>query len=216
MKVSLIVASGVHEGKAIPIAGAKFLIGRDPSCQLRPASQAISKQHCGFIVRDGKVYAIDYGSTNGTSVNDVALEANTEREVQHGDRIKAGPLDFTLSAVQTKSSDSTPLPAEIKGVATPSGEKLRQAATGSKPAMPKAKAESEDDIAAMMLSMGDDDSAAGSASSYGETTIMEMPTSEMAPGSGEKQDEKKAPVPTKDGSSDAASELLRKYMKRPR
>ena len=42
MKVSLIVASGVHVGKSIPVSGAKFLIGRDPECQLRPASQAVS------------------------------------------------------------------------------------------------------------------------------------------------------------------------------
>ncbi|HEX4607682.1 MAG TPA: FHA domain-containing protein, partial [Urbifossiella sp.] len=56
MKVSLVVASGVHQGKAIPIVGPQFIIGRDPTCQLRPASQAVSKQHCAVLVRDGKVY----------------------------------------------------------------------------------------------------------------------------------------------------------------
>src|SRR4051812_2979685 len=65
MKVSLVVASGVHQGKAIPIAVPQFLIGRDPQCHLRPASQAVSKQHCAVVVRDGQVYLKDFGSTNG-------------------------------------------------------------------------------------------------------------------------------------------------------
>ena len=70
MKVSLVVASGAHEGKVIQITGPQFLIGRNPQCHLRPASQAISKNHCGVLVRDGKVYVKDFGSTNGTICHD--------------------------------------------------------------------------------------------------------------------------------------------------
>src|SRR5438046_10097079 len=103
MKVSLIVASGVHTGKSIPVAGAKFLIGRDPECQLRPASQAVSKQHCAFHVRDGKVFLVDFGSTNGTSVTDEQLPANSEREVKHGDRIKPRPPDLALALAETQA-----------------------------------------------------------------------------------------------------------------
>ena len=107
-----------------------------------PASQAVSKQHCAFHVREGKVFVVDFGSTNGTSVNDEQLPANLEREVKHGDRIKAGPLDFTLSLAQTKSSDSTPLPADLKAMHSPEASKLKEAATGSKPAIPKPAAKS--------------------------------------------------------------------------
>lgn len=215
MKVSLIVASGVHQGKTIPVVGPKFLIGRDPQCQLRPASQVISKVHCGLLVRDGKVFAVDFGSTNGTSVNDVQLKANEECEVKNGDRIKAGPLDFTLKLSTAKSSDSTPLPADLKPVASPAADKLKEAATG-KPA--PAKANSDDDIAAMLLSLGDDDSGTSSSDiPGGSTTIMEMPisTAEPTAAATDKKDDKK-PIPTREGSSNAASELLRKYMKRPR
>lgn len=222
MKVSLIVASGVHQGKAIPVAGAQFLIGRDPSCQLRPASQAISKQHCGFLVRDGKVFAIDYGSTNGTSINDEALAANVEREVNDGDRVKAGPLDFTISIAKTKPSDATPLPAAMKPVSGPAVQKLKEAATGSKPAQPKvpakapANADSEDDIAAMMLGMGEDDAPSSGTPYVPEgSTIMEMPAAMLDPNA-PKKDEPAAAKPTVQGSSNAAEELLRKYMRRPR
>ena len=38
MKISLVVAQGVHTGKVIPVTAAEFVIGRDPQCHLRPAS----------------------------------------------------------------------------------------------------------------------------------------------------------------------------------
>ena len=82
--------------------------------------------------------------------------------------------------------------------------------------MPKSKSgDSDDDIAAMMLSMGDDDSPSSGVPD-GSTTIMEMPTGMVAPPAEGKTDEKKPAIPTAAGSSNAASELLRKYMKRPR
>jgi len=62
MKVSLVVATGAHEGRVIPVTGSQFLIGRDPQCHLRPASQAISKLHCAVLVRDGKYVHVALGS----------------------------------------------------------------------------------------------------------------------------------------------------------
>jgi predicted component of type VI protein secretion system len=110
MKVSLVVASGVHQGKVISIVGSQFLIGRDPQCQLRPASQAVSKQHCAVIIRDGAVYLKDYGSTNGTLLND-AVVRDEERQVQNNDSLKIGPLDFTFRIEPTPAAvDGTPLP----------------------------------------------------------------------------------------------------------
>jgi pSer/pThr/pTyr-binding forkhead associated (FHA) protein len=69
MKLSLVVAEGVHKGKAIPVPVAEFVIGRDPDCQLRPSSPAISKRHCAVHVRADKVFVHDLGSTNATFVN---------------------------------------------------------------------------------------------------------------------------------------------------
>ena len=74
MKLSLVVASGLHAGKAIPITVPQFVIGRDPQCQLRPASSAISKRHCAIFVRGKEVFIRDFGSTNGTFVNDKLVE----------------------------------------------------------------------------------------------------------------------------------------------
>ena len=87
MKVTLVVASGVHEGKVIQLTSPQFLIGRDAQCHLRPASQAISKRHCGLFVRDGKVYVKDLGSTNGTTVNGNKVDSTFLNE---GDRVQLG------------------------------------------------------------------------------------------------------------------------------
>jgi predicted component of type VI protein secretion system len=112
MKVSLVVAAGSHEGRSIPLTGPEFLIGRDPQCHLRPASQAISKLHCAVLVRDGKVYVKDYGSTNGTLVND-ALVQDTEIAVEDGATLRVGPLDFRVKIeVLAAKPDGTPLPTD--------------------------------------------------------------------------------------------------------
>ena len=111
MKVTLVVASGAHQGKVIPITGSQFLIGRDTQCHLRPASQAISKRHCGVLVRDGQVYVKDFGSTNGTTVNNELLK-DTELVVANGATLKLGPLDFIIRIeLPVPDPDGTPLPA---------------------------------------------------------------------------------------------------------
>lgn len=249
MKVSLVVASGAHLGKVIPIAGLQFLIGRDPQCQLRPASQAVSKQHCGVLIRDGKVYLRDYDSTNGTVLNDTIVKGE-ERPLADGDRVKVGPLDFTIRIEPiTAPIDGTPLPdispetaaalAAVKAVssqkstagsgtpypkapaAKPSAgsKELPAQKPGPKPAPasnpPGADDEDNDKIAAMMLGLNDDDVPQGS-------TVFDMPAVDASgnplPAPDAKADEKKdsKKVASREDTSNAASEILRKYMRRPK
>jgi pSer/pThr/pTyr-binding forkhead associated (FHA) protein len=213
MKISLVVASGVHQGKVIAVPGAQFLIGRDEGCHLRPASPAVSKKHCLVFVKDGKAYVRDLGSTNGTFVNDAPVQG--DREVVHGDRLRVGPLDFSISLTPGTKTDSTPLPDALKAVGPKSGSQ-QPAATQPIPSATAAD-DDPDKIAALLLSMGDDD-----AEVPGGSTIMDMPT---AAGEGQegqptqpeaKSDEKKKGVPTAAETSAAASEILRRYMRRPR
>jgi predicted component of type VI protein secretion system len=242
MKVSLVVASGVHQGKVVPITAPQFLIGRDPQCQLRPASQAVSKQHCAVIVRDGKVFVRDFGSTNGTLVND-ALVQNEERAVANNDSLKIGPLDFTIRIeIAAPSADATPLPdtraaealAAVKAVSaanpkstvrdpTPNPDSkerpaLKAGAAEPPPSSTADTAESADDhdkIAAMLLGLGDDDVPQGS-------TVMDMPASLAGAPAGDqpaaKPEEKKDPKKdlSREDMSNAANELLRKMMRRPK
>lgn len=261
MKVSLVVASGVHQGKVIAITGPQFMIGRDPECQLRPASQAVSKQHCAVAVREGKVYLADFGSTNGTVLNGEIVRGE-ERAVSDGDSVQVGPIDFVLRIeILAPKEDGTPLPerdpataaalAAVKAAAnantvgpsrdaTPAPSKAagpapaprpaitKPTATGqsgskespalpatakpeTSPAAPPASNEEHDRIAAMLLGLADDSEVPEG------STVVDVPAIGAAAAEGkpdEKKDAKK--MPTKEDSSNAASEILRKYMRRPK
>src|SRR5712692_1996218 len=110
MKLSLVVLTpGKMEGKAIPIKIPQFVIGRDPQCNLRPASALISKRHCAVLVRGNKVFVRDFDSTNGTRRNDQPVKG--ERELHHADQLAIGPLLFRVDLEMTPPvSKPTPMP----------------------------------------------------------------------------------------------------------
>lgn len=94
MEVKLVVANGKNAGQAIPVSGGKFFIGRAEDCNLRPFSDLISRHHCAILVDQGVVLVRDFGSKNGTFINGERIRA--EQEVQNGDRLKVGDLEFDL------------------------------------------------------------------------------------------------------------------------
>jgi predicted component of type VI protein secretion system len=229
MKLSLVVAQGVHAGKVIPVTSAEFVIGRDPQCQLRPASPAISKQHCAVTTRDGKAFVRDCGSTNGTFINGEQVAG--EREIKSGDRLKVGPLEFDLridvaapAAARPGSKPGSKPAVAAAAVATdtvPSGATvILEPPAAGKPAnttvvegSPGAPNDDPDRLAAMLLGL---DEPAGSgptveSMSADPTTVMEMPALGTKPGEAKKEEKK-----GHGDSASAAAEVLSKYMRRPR
>ncbi len=157
MKISLVVLStGAAEGKALPITTAQFIIGRDPQCNLRPASAMISKRHCAVLVKSGQVFVRDFDSTNGTFVNEQPIKG--EVALKNGDVLKVGPLSFK---------------AVIEGVPAP--------VKPTPPPKPKSAASTDDDAAAALLALDDgelvSEAPRGPAEEgdEGGSTIMEMP-----------------------------------------
>jgi pSer/pThr/pTyr-binding forkhead associated (FHA) protein len=231
MKVNLVVTTaGPNNGRTIPITAAEFLIGRDPDCQLRPASPAISKHHCKIAIRDGQVYVSDMGSTNGTEVNGAII--TDEVVVVHGTKLKVGPLEFNFDIrLPQRKSDSTPLPEQLK-VLTPSLEAFAaavgpaanpaaakapaaSAAPAPKPApaaaKPKSAHEDADDAAALLLGMDDDNSSSDPSIPEG-STIMEIPA--IDPAKIKEAEDKKKKTITGAQMSAAANDILRKYIRR--
>jgi predicted component of type VI protein secretion system len=96
MAVNLIVLSGVHEGRWIPIAVPEFLIGRDPSCHLRPASKSVQRQHCAIVSKGGRFFLRDQTGTEGTLLNRRLLVGG-EMQLANGDHIVVGPLLFQVA-----------------------------------------------------------------------------------------------------------------------
>jgi len=106
MKAKLVVVQGKPQGMQIPLQGSQFVIGRDPKCNLRPASDLISKLHCVFIVDGEKLTLRDLKSTNGTFVNSQKLEGMTD--LKDGDLVRVGPLVFAVHVEATKAVEVPP------------------------------------------------------------------------------------------------------------
>jgi pSer/pThr/pTyr-binding forkhead associated (FHA) protein len=237
MKVNLVVSvPGPNLGRTIPITGTKFLIGRDPSCQLRPASQAISKIHCAILIHDGVVSIEDFSSTNGTLVNGTPVQG--KQAIKSGDELKAGPLEFRIEIIPAvTTSDPTPIPDQLKkpssiSVPKPKPVTVEAAAINAKEKIvpkPSTKSPSSetvalrfpsnetltsteaDDAAAMLLSM-DDDSPSGEIPVVPEgSTVMEIPAIDA---SGRVIVPKKPEKVETMESSSAANDLLKKYFRR--
>jgi pSer/pThr/pTyr-binding forkhead associated (FHA) protein len=195
---------------------AKFVIGRDPGCHLRPASQAISKQHCAIHVRKGQVWVQDFGSTNGTLLNDDPIQG--EAQVKDGDSLKIGPLEFRLQIIPTPTpADGTPLPDKLKPLSATAAKPVAIKSAGGVDSdtddgmIPLPKAGGGDDDAAAML-LGLDDGPAGETASVPEgSTVMELPAFDAAGRPITPKETAKPPAPE---SANAAGDLLKKYFRR--
>ncbi|MFT3881079.1 MAG: FHA domain-containing protein [Gemmatales bacterium] len=151
MKFSLVVISGTTTGKEIPIRMPEFVIGRDPECHLRPASAMISKKHCAFVIEGERVLFKDFGSTNGSFVNDARVEADVY--LKDGDVVKFGPLTFRakMQATAVMAAAPTVVPAAAKTIV----EMAAPVTTASSSNAVRKASSAEDDIAAMLFNFAD-------------------------------------------------------------
>jgi hypothetical protein len=92
-KVSLINrVFGVSRG---PFSTARpILLGRSDKADIVIPDDSVSKKHCGFDVTPHGITVTDVGSTNGTSVNGVALEPNKPCVLNGGETVKTGHFSF--------------------------------------------------------------------------------------------------------------------------
>ena len=65
----------------------RITIGRKPSCDIPIDNLAVSGEHAAVITQDGNSFVEDLGSTNGTHVNNIAIQ---KHPLHHGDEIEIG------------------------------------------------------------------------------------------------------------------------------
>ena len=111
MRLSLVVLSpGRSQGKTIVVARLPFVIGRDPSCNLRPSSELVSSLHCALVFHDGQVCVQDLGGASSTLVDGEPVRK--QQVLRGGERIQVGPLTFGVAVEPLPAVDQpTPLPA---------------------------------------------------------------------------------------------------------
>jgi pSer/pThr/pTyr-binding forkhead associated (FHA) protein len=126
LNAELKILGGKYQGKTIPLASKRFLVGREQDCQLRPNSELVSRHHCVFIVDDYAVRLRDLGSTNGTRVNGDLVRG--EIVLNPGDRVTIGRLELEVvvrqpeevaSKVAVAAPVAAAMPPSVATVETP-------------------------------------------------------------------------------------------------
>jgi pSer/pThr/pTyr-binding forkhead associated (FHA) protein len=226
MEVKLIVASGKNQGKEIPLPGKQFLIGRGENCQLRPASERISRKHCALIVSEGRLVARDLGSTNGTTVNGERITG--DKELKNGDKLNVGGvLEFVVQCT-----------VELGGKKSPKVHSIQEAA-----ARTVTKAAADDMDISQWLDDADQDIKPSPLVDLGlkntntvdqslaDTSTIQLPKSPKEEEKTKKNEKKeqakahpaktvgqfdRAKKPTSESSGDAANDMLRQFFGRKR
>lgn len=106
MELRLVIASGKLAGKEIRAKGHRFVIGRSEGCQLRLQHSEVSRRHCAILVENGIAAIEDFGSTNGTFVNDQRISGR--HVLRDGDRIRVGALKLEVRLVADAKSEKKP------------------------------------------------------------------------------------------------------------
>ncbi len=216
MEVRLKVMVGANAGKELPVTGPQFLVGRAEDCQLRPHSDLISRHHCVLLIEDGLLIVRDFGSKNGTRVNDERVAG--ERELKSGDRLVIGPLDFEVSIRTGVAAKKRPKVEGVKEAAARTAEgsssELPQMDQWLAPGADQAKNETR------RLNFNEtDEIELTQETQVGPLPIPAPPASQPVPSPHASMD-KKAPgkLPAKDADSKdsghAASLVLNKFFKR--
>lgn len=104
MAAILTILSGKHQGKRLTLPEGEAIVGRDETCQIRLATNEVSRQHCRLMCEGDRVVVYDLSSRNGTLINDVAIHG--QAELHAGDILRIGPVAFQL--VGKKSHAGTP------------------------------------------------------------------------------------------------------------
>jgi pSer/pThr/pTyr-binding forkhead associated (FHA) protein len=109
----LIIQSGKHQGKKLVLPDADVIVGRDDDCQIRLATNDVSRKHCIIRSTPEGLVLRDLGSRNGTLVNDVRVEQ--ERLLLPGDRVRIGPILLEVPHARPSQPAAAPSAAVKSG-----------------------------------------------------------------------------------------------------
>jgi len=128
MNVNLVVVEGKPLGAVIPLKAERFVIGREPGCQLRPRSAAVADRQCAILRAGPKVSVRDLGGALGTLVNNRCLGRGDEVRVRDGDRLQIGQLIFAIQ-IEAAPADADPSGGMQDWLAAPTPHARRNGAS---------------------------------------------------------------------------------------
>jgi pSer/pThr/pTyr-binding forkhead associated (FHA) protein len=77
------------DGRVFELEQARAYLGRDKSCDVHLQDPSVSRKHVAIEQREGRFYAVDQGSANGTQLDGQRV---TEAALAHGQQLKLGTL----------------------------------------------------------------------------------------------------------------------------
>ena len=104
---ALTVCEGKSKGASVAIDGGevlRVLVGTSPACHLRIEDRLVSRRHVALELAGLRLRAIDLASTNGTTVNGVAIE---QALVGHGDLVRIGDTALRVDRIGTPAKVPT-------------------------------------------------------------------------------------------------------------
>ena len=93
MEVQL-VQLGRYGDQKYQLTDRECVIGREPSCDLRPDHGRVSKRHTRLFWKGSRLFAEDLNSADGTRINGEPIDAATE--VRDGDELSVGPVTYMV------------------------------------------------------------------------------------------------------------------------
>ena len=91
----LAIQTGAGETLRRAFTQNEVTLGRDPACEICLPDNAVSARHARLSFHHGQWWAEDLGSTNGTRLNQSAL--NTPAVLTNGDQIECGECVLIVS-----------------------------------------------------------------------------------------------------------------------
>lgn len=98
------ILTGSQAGLIIPLAEGKFTLGRGSNCDVKIASNSVSKEHATILITNDKIILSDMDSRNGTFVNGIRVQ---NQRLNAGDKI--GLHDVLIDIMQVSNQAYAPV-----------------------------------------------------------------------------------------------------------
>jgi pSer/pThr/pTyr-binding forkhead associated (FHA) protein len=91
---ALVIERGPQTGMSYVLPQGNTTVGRHPESDIFLNDVTVSRQHCRFVLEEGRLTVEDSGSTNGTYVNDARVD---EARLRAGDEVLVGRFHFLVA-----------------------------------------------------------------------------------------------------------------------
>jgi hypothetical protein len=110
------ILTGPQAGQVIPLSPGQHRLGRGPLCEVKLASNSVSKEHATLVVTEDKIMISDLNSRNGTFVNGVRIQ---NQRLNIGDKIGLHDILLDILDVPAHATGVAHFPSASTGIRPP-------------------------------------------------------------------------------------------------